>query len=249
MRGVILAGGTGSRLWPLTKCLNKHLLPVGNRPMIEWPLRLMANSGIHDVLVVMGGDHFAGIAAALGDGSEYGVDILYSVQEKPAGIADAISRAKTFAGGESIFVILGDNVFSKPLGAELDRHERLTPDCCGLFLVSRNEFSAYGVAILDDQERIIKIIEKPTGLAPPQSVVTGAYVYPPDVFDLIEKLSPSGRRELEVSDLNQLYVDQGRVVPYDIPCEWYDCGESIEHYYRVNHKIMKATSGFHSLPA
>ncbi len=240
MRGVILAGGTGSRLWPLTKCTNKHLLPVGDRLMIEWPISMMARAGISECLVVMGGQHFAPMADVLGDGAEYGIDVLFSVQPKPAGIADALRRARAFAAGGPLFVVLGDNYFPMPWCRHILRNilAEHPADQAAVFLVDHTRPEAYGVAIENDDGSIRQIIEKPAHLAGQVlPVVTGAYVFPADVFDVIDELQPSQRGELEITDLNQAMIEAGRMEVHRLHGEWHDMGESLKQYHAVNERM------------
>jgi len=242
MKGVILAGGTGSRLHPLTKATNKHLLPVGDRLMIEWPVSMMAAAGVSEVLVVMGGDHFAPMANVLGDGAEYGLDVFYSVQQKPAGIADALGRARGFCAGGPLFVVLGDNYFPLPwvkghLRNILADHPASQ---AAVFLTEHARPEAYGVAIEDEAGQIRQIVEKPQHLAGTmQQVVTGAYVYPADVFDLIGSLTPSDRGELEISELNQMLIYEGRLAAHRFSGAWCDMGESLAEYQAANQRMGK----------
>lgn len=237
MRGVILAGGNGTRLHPLTKATNKHLLPIGSRMMIEWPIATMADAGITEVQVVTGGKHFADLARALGDGSEYGLDVSYAVQRRPAGIADALMRARCFAAGDPVFVMLGDNVFTDHFAGFLADHPR---DRAGVFLVEHEQPEAYGVAIEVDG-RLMGIVEKPAReeITPGSRAVSGAYVFPADVFDVIEQMQPSARNEYEISDVNQWFIDHDRMIAYHIAGQWFDCGENLQQYHAVNERVQR----------
>lgn len=200
MRGIILAGGEGTRLRPLTYITNKHLLPVYNKPMILYPLETLKGFGCTDILVVSGGNHIGAFAEFLGDGTEFGVNITYRVQKKAGGIAQALGLAKDFANGESVLVILGDNVFGK-LNVTLDEKK------ANIFLKEVDNPNRFGVAQFGSDGKLINIVEKPQ-VAPSKYAVTGLYYYPNEVFDVIQTLKPSARGELEVTDINNYFVDK-----------------------------------------
>jgi glucose-1-phosphate thymidylyltransferase len=222
MRGVILAGGKGTRLLPLTKVTNKHLVPVGNKPMIEYPLETLTLIGIKDILIVTGVEHMGQIADYLEDGSSYGLEFTYRVQKKAGGIAQALSLAEDFSRGKKLAVILGDNIFGYSFREEAMRF--LTNDYGAmLFLKEVEDAQRFGVATIDKQRKqIISIEEKPEQ---PKSnlAVTGLYFYDSTVFDKIRQLKPSARGELEITDVNTKYVQEGRTT-YQILLNWFDAG-------------------------
>lgn len=234
MKGIILAGGTATRLQPLTKSVNKHMLPIGKYPMVYYPLNTMLEAGIKEILIVTGDKHAGQFVNLLGDGSEFGCNIIYSYQEKPLGIADALKRGEHFVGKDDQFLtILGDNVFLEPLD--------LTPKdlCLGkfgrVFLTEVEHPEHYGVAYFHNDE-LFQIVEKPSH---PESnlIVTGAYLYPRLVFERINELTPSARGELEISHLNQMLLNEGLLDFSILKSQWHDCGESLEEYNNTSFKM------------
>lgn len=225
MKGVILAGGTGSRLYPLTKVTNKHLLPVYNKPMIFYPLFSLKQAGITDILIVSGRGHSGAFLELLGSGAEFGLKLSYEVQEEAGGIAQALSLAKNFIGNSKFVVILGDNIIEDNLSGMV---EKFSSQKVGakILLKSVKNPSSYGVADIKDG-KILSIEEKP---ASPKSdlAVIGYYMYDQNVFDVIDTLKPSHRGELEITDVNKHYLEKG-TLEYDIlKGFWGDCGESFE---------------------
>lgn len=217
-RGVILAGGTGTRLAPITKQINKHLVPVLNRPMIEYPLATLKHMGITNILIVSGGGHVGGFAEYLGDGSEFGIDITYKVQKGAGGIAQALGLAEDFCGGRNMAVILGDNVFDyKTLSIPINDPERKYAYLYAKEM-SGEEARRFGVL------RGNAVIEKPEDVYKLEKVVTGLYIYPPDVFGVIKTLRPSARGELEVTDINNYYLRASRCIVNNVPGFWSDAG-------------------------
>jgi glucose-1-phosphate thymidylyltransferase len=236
LKGVILAGGTGSRLHPLTRITNKHLLPVYDRPMISFAIEALVKSGIGEIMLVTGGTHAGEFLRLLGNGHEYGVDrLLYAYQERPGGIAEALGLAERFVDGERVVVMLADNVFERAISPAVERFRQQAAGA--RILLSRIEDPAHlkhlGVPELDGEGRVTRIVEKPDD--PPSAFgVTGVYFYPADVFEIITGLVPSGRGELEITDVNNHYVAQ-RAMEYDIvEGMWGDAGESIDAYHAVN---------------
>lgn len=225
MRGIVLAGGTGSRLYPLTRVTNKHLLPVYNKPMIYYPLYALKKAGITNVLIVSGKGHAGSFLELLGSGSAFGMKFSYEVQEEAGGIAQALSLAEDFANNEKIAVILGDNFFEDDITPYVDAF-KLQPRGGRIMLKSVKNPQSYGVAEVSDG-KITKIVEKPQD---PKSdlAVVGCYMYDPQVFDIIKGLKPSGRNELEITDVNNFYLEQ-ETLKYDIlDGFWGDCGESFD---------------------
>ncbi|MGE3806710.1 MAG: sugar phosphate nucleotidyltransferase, partial [Gemmataceae bacterium] len=203
MRGVILAGGHGTRLGELTRVTNKHLLPVGAYPMVYHPLKKLTGAGIDEILLVSGTEHMGDFIELLGSGREHGCRLTYRVQDEAGGIAQALGLADSFCREDRCVVILGDNVFRDPLDDLLAEANRF-PDYAWVTLKSVTDPERYGVALLDG-DRLIELEEKP---ARPKSnlAIAGVYVYPPDVFEVIKTLRPSRRGELEITDVNRHYL-------------------------------------------
>ena len=235
MKGVILAGGIGSRLHPLTRITNKHLLPIYDRPMVEYAIEALVRGGITDMMVVTGGTHAGEFLRLLGDGHAHGIDRLsYAYQEREGGIADALGLAERFAGGDRVLVMLADNVFERSIKSAIENFER--QERGARIVLSREEDPEHlrhlGVAELDG-DRVLRIVEKPES-PPSEYAVTGLYFYDSAVFEFLPTLSPSARGELEITDVNNWYIDQG-AMEYDVADGfWGDAGESIEAYYAVN---------------
>jgi glucose-1-phosphate thymidylyltransferase len=233
---VILAGGTGTRLHPLTRITNKHLLPIYDRPMINYAIEALVVAGITDVMLVTGGTHAGEFLRLLGNGHEYGIERLsYSYQERPGGIAEALGLAERFAGDEPVLVMLGDNIVERTFRPTVE-HFGAQGSGARIVLTAEEDpvhLRHLGVPEFDDEQRIVRIIEKPED-PPSHYAVTGIYCYGPDVFRVIEMLEPSGRGELEITDVNNYYVDQ-ETMAYDVlDGFWGDAGESIDAYYAVN---------------
>lgn len=237
MRGIILAGGTGSRLDPLTRITNKHLLPVYDQPMIYYPIEQLAGAGIDRIMVVTGGNHAGEFLRLLGNGSAFGLKHLdYAYQERAGGIAEALGLAEYFADGEPIVVMLGDNIFERSIAPLVERF-RAHPRGALVALAEVDNPSAYGVAEMR-AGRLIRIVEKPTD--PPSALaVTGVYLYDNRVFDLVKQLRPSGRGELEITDVNNGYLDLGELGHELLAGYWADCGESIDMLLRANNLVAQ----------
>ena len=223
--GILLAGGSGTRMRPLTRHRNKHLLPVHMRPMIDYALGTLLTMGLSDILVVTGRSHMGQVVDVLGSGRDYGegVEFTYRVQDEARGIADALGLAHDFANGRRLCVMLADNVLDDDTPREaLRAFAYAEPPYAVNFLAEVEDPSAYGVARLEN-ERIAEIVEKPA--QPPSNLaVTGLYLYPNDAFEIIRELEPSGRGELEVSDLNNAYAREGRL-EHALVTQWFDAGE------------------------
>ncbi|MEY3013195.1 MAG: Glucose-phosphate thymidylyltransferase [Pseudomonadota bacterium] len=221
MKGVILAGGHGTRLYPLTKATNKHLLPVGREPMLYHPIRQMVGAGITEILVVTSTDHMGDVVRCLGSGVEFGCRLSYRVQETAGGIAHALQLAESFAGGEPVCVILGDNVFEYAIAPYADAF-RAQDEGARVLLKEVGDPERYGVAALDEHQ-VIEIEEKPKN---PKShfAVVGLYFYDRRVFDIIRSIEPSARGEYEITSVNNAYIAAGQL-RYDV-CRgrWTDAG-------------------------
>jgi glucose-1-phosphate thymidylyltransferase len=219
MRGVILAGGTGSRMQPCTLVTNKHLLPVYNKPMIFHPLETLKTLGVTDILIVTGGNSIGDFMQLLGSGENFGVRFTYKIQDKPMGIAHALLLAEDFAQGDKVVVILGDNVFdnSKLPGVDAD------DDKAVIFLKEVDDSERFGVAEVDAAGNVLGIEEKPKH---PKSnyAVTGLYIYPSDVYGFVRTLKPSARGELEITDVNNFYIRDRRMRSVKLDGFWSDAG-------------------------
>lgn len=235
MKGVILAGGSGSRLAPLTRITNKHLLPLYDRPMVTYSVAALVDAGFTDLMLVTGGTHAGEFFRLLGNGHEYGIErLLYAYQERPGGIAEALGLAERFVGRDRCCVLLADNVFERPLAPVVEGFA--TQETGARVVLSEVDDPEHlrhlGVAELEGG-RITRIVEKP---AEPASryAVTGAYFYDEQVWDILPTLEPSGRGELEITDLNNWYVERGQLEADVLDGFWGDAGESIDAYYAVN---------------
>ncbi|MCW1312832.1 MAG: sugar phosphate nucleotidyltransferase, partial [Candidatus Parvarchaeota archaeon] len=206
-------------LYPLTKVTNKHLLPVYNKPMVFYPLETLKSLGIKDICIVSGGDHIADFIRLLGSGSEFGVTLTYKVQDGPKGIAHALLQAEKFVkNDEKVAVILGDNIFEKVEA----QPEALSDNNAYIYIKEVEDPERFGVVKFNENE-ISEIIEKPKE-PPSKFAVTGLYIYPSDVFDFIKTLKPSQRGELEITDVNNWYLKQGRLKAIKIDGFWSDAG-------------------------
>ncbi|MGP1271847.1 MAG: sugar phosphate nucleotidyltransferase [Phycisphaerales bacterium] len=246
MKGIILAGGLGSRLRPLTLVTNKHLLPVYDRPMIYYPIQCLLNAGLEEILIVTGGEHAGDFLKLLKNGKELGVKHLeYAYQEGEGGIADALKLAEDFADGEKICVVLGDNIiegnirkaagdfFTQRSGAKLLLKEVPDPQ-------------RFGVCRLDG-DKVVEVIEKPAD--PPSNLaVTGIYFYDNDVFDICKTLTPSGRGELEITDVNNAYLTRGDLT-YEVLEGWWTDAGTHESLFRAARFVADGGANHLSLPA
>lgn len=220
-RGIVLAGGKGTRLGELTKVTNKHLLPVGDVPMVYHPLKKIIGGGIKDILLVSGTEHMGDFVELLGSGRGHGCALTYRVQDEAGGIAQALGLAETFSANHRSLVILGDNIFKAPVTQILnDANQK--PDWAWVGLKQVPDPGRYGVAELKGSQ-VLSIEEKPKN---PKSdfAVIGVYIYPPDVFNVIKTLKPSGRGELEITDVNNYYLKAGRLGSTVIDGYWTDAG-------------------------
>jgi glucose-1-phosphate thymidylyltransferase len=237
MKGIILAGGIGTRLRPLTRITNKHLLPVYDKPMIYYPIECLVNAGIDEVIIVTGGEHAGDFLRLLKNGEGMGLRHLeYAYQEGEGGIADALKVAEDFADGEKVCVILGDNIiqtnirkaagdfFTQPSGAKLLLKEVEDPQ-------------RFGVVRFDDDGQVSEIVEKPSD-PPSAHAVTGIYFYDSDVFDICKTLEPSGRGELEITDVNNEYLRRGDL-SYEVLDGWWTDAGTFESLYRANQLVRE----------
>lgn len=239
MKGVILAGGRGTRLQPITKVTNKHMVPILNRPMILYPIDTLKFFGITDILIVSGGDHIGDFADFLGDGSEYGINLTYRVQKEAGGIAQALALAEDFAAGEQIMVILGDNIFRNEALPQLRLDDDQSAIFCTTYVDDVRRFGVLRTPIV--HQIAYGIVEKPERAMPGDSVVTGLYIYPNDVFSVIKTLVPSGRGELEITDVNNFYLKKFRCSVNNLDGEafWSDAGTPESLYKAIKYVAQR----------
>ncbi|MCY3999861.1 MAG: sugar phosphate nucleotidyltransferase [Bacteroidetes bacterium] len=237
LSGVVLAGGTGSRLYPLTKVTNKHLLPVGQYPMIYHPLMRLRETGITRVAVVTSPEHMGDVVNLLGSGSGLGLDLTYRVQDEPGGIAQALGLCENFARGHPFLVVLGDNILGNSIAHEVNQFQN-QKEGARILLKEVPDPDQYGVPRFRG-DQIVEIIEKPSS-PPSQYAVTGLYFYDSQVFDFISSLSPSRRGEYEVSDLNSAYVQQS-MLTYGILDGWWGDAGTLDGWHQANHLARHLT--------
>ena len=237
MKGLVLAGGLGSRLHPLTKITNKHLLPVYDRPMIFYPLQTLINAGIRDIMIVTGGNNAGDFLRLLGNGKEFGLSHLnYTYQEREGGIAEALGLAEHFAEGEKIVVVLGDNIIEWNIVSAVTEFKRQKAGARIIIKRVKNP-KDYGVAELKGN-KIIRIVEKPKR---PKSnyAVLGIYMYDNQVFEIIRTLRPSRRGELEITDVNNAYIGRDSLTYSILEGYWADAGASIDALLEANKFVAK----------
>ena len=237
MKGIVLAGGLGKRLYPLTKITNKHLLPVYDRPMIYYPISTLVEAGIKDILIVTGGNNAGDFLRLLGNGKEFGLKHLnYTYQEKEGGIAEAVGLAEEFAEGDKVVIILGDNLIGQSIRKEVEQFKRQNSGG-KIFLKKVANPKEYGVAQLKGN-RVVGIEEKPTR---PKSnlAVIGLYMYDHEIFEIVKTLKPSRRGELEITDVNNAYIQKGKLTYSVLKGFWADAGESIQALLEANLLIAK----------
>lgn len=235
MKGVILAGGTGTRLHPLTKVTNKHLLPIYNKPMIFHPLETLIKGGIKEILIITGGEDVGDFMKLLGSGREFGVDLTYKIQDTAGGIAHALSLAKDFVGNEKFAVILGDNVFEDDISCHVNDFKNSNFESM-VFLKEVHDPHRFGVAEVDGK-KIISIEEKPK-IPKTNFAVTGLYMYTPKVFSIIKTLKPSARGELEITDVNNNYIKSGSMTFSFLNGFWSDAG-TFESMHRATNFVKE----------
>jgi len=236
MKGIILAGGLGTRLRPLTKVTNKHLLPVYDKPMIFYPLEVLVEAGITDIMVVTGGNNAGDFLRLLGNGREFGLHHLqFAYQEGEGGIAEALSLAKYFAGEELLCVFLGDNIIEDSIRTYVEKFKKQARGA-KILLKEVPDCQRFGVPVLEG-DKVVKIREKP-GVAPSKYAVTGIYMYDSRVFDIISTLEPSQRGELEITDVNNRYIEWGELT-YDILEGWWTDAGTFESLLRANKLVAQ----------
>jgi glucose-1-phosphate thymidylyltransferase len=237
MIGVILAGGTGSRLFPLTKITNKHLLPVGNFPMIYYPIYKLVEGGIQDIVIVTGKEHAGDVVRLLGSGKDFNVNFTYKIQDRAGGIAEALGLVEPICKGKKSIVLLGDNIFEDSLIPFLHNFENQEYGA-RLLLKEIKDPHRFGVAEVQG-DKIISIVEKPK--YPKSSLcVTGIYMYDERVFDMIKTLKPSERGELEITDINNMYLKNDQLY-YDFLEGWWTDAGTFSSMTRVNDYLLQST--------
>ena len=231
IKGIILAGGTGARLQPMTLVTNKHLLPVYDKPMVYYPLDTLIKAGIKDVMIVTGKNHAGDFMELLGSGKDFGVNFTYRLQDDAGGIAEALGLAKDFVGNDKFIVVLGDNIFDDDVKKFAEEFEKGNSECY-LFLKEVEDAKRFGVAEVDGENNILSIEEKPEN---PKSnlAVTGIYMYGPEVFECVKDLKPSARGELEITDVNNWYVKRGKTKAAVLNGFWSDAG-TVKSLYKAS---------------
>ena len=251
MKGLVCAGGEATRLGELTRVANKHLLPVGRWPMIYYPLQLLERAGLESVLVVTGKGHAGQMIDLLGDGdlNERGtgepllsLDLTYKVQTRAGGIAQVVGMAREFARGEKLVVVLGDNIFERSQAEAITSWDT-ADDRAMIFVKEVPDPENFGVVVYDGDARVTDIVEK-AGVVdtrysepPSRDAVVGLYCFPPDVFDLIERLEPSNRGELEITDVNRHYAQEGRLDVVRVEGWWEDAGKHWQHLAEIGRLV------------
>jgi glucose-1-phosphate thymidylyltransferase len=241
VKGVILAGGSGTRLHPLTRITNKHLLPLWDRPMVTYAVEALVGAGIDELMLVTGGTHAGEFFRLLGNGHDFGIDrLFYGYQEEAGGIADALGLAERFVARDKVCVLLADNIWEhslRPIVENFERQER--GGRIVLAELAEDEHLRHlGVAVMDG-DQVIEIVEKPAS-PPSRFAVTGAYFYDAQVWDVLPTLVQSARGELEITDVNNWYVGRGEMEADVVGGFWGDAGESIEAYYEVNDFVRRS---------
>jgi glucose-1-phosphate thymidylyltransferase len=228
MKGIVLAGGLGTRLYPLTKITNKHLLPIHDKPMIYYPIQTLVNAGIKEIMIVTGGNNAGDFLKLLGNGSDFGLKHLnFTYQAREGGIAEAVGLCEYFAEGQKVIIILGDNIIEKSIKRAVSRFGKQKEGAM-IFLKKVKNPREYGVAEIAGR-KVVNIVEKPKR---PKSdlAVIGVYMYDNRVFDIVKTLKPSGRGELEITDVNNSYIKEGLMTYEMLSGGWADAGESIDAY-------------------
>lgn len=238
MKGVVLAGGLGSRLSPLTKITNKHLLPIYKKPMIYYPIEMLVDAGIRDIMIVTGGNSAGDFLRLIGNGKDFGLThVDYTYQEGEGGIAEALGLTEDFVENDKVVVVLGDNILEKSITAGVKAFEEQEKGG-RIFLTEVEHPWEYGIAEIED-EKIVRIVEKPKE---PKSnlAVIGVYMYTPEVFEFIKTLAPSARGELEITDVNNWYIEKGEMEYQLVDGWWMDAGENAEALLQANITVARS---------
>lgn len=237
LKGVILAGGTGTRLHPLTKVTNKHLLPVGPYPMIFWPIMKLKEAGINDILLITHEAYLSSFQTLLQDGKEFDINLQYAIQPTASGISHALQFAQEFTADDKFLLLLGDNIFEDNLRPFIKEFQQ-QKEGARVLLKKVADPERFGVAQLDEErKKIIGIIEKPKEYVSPYAV-TGIYMYGPEVFSLLKEVSPSARGEMEITDVNNLYI-QKSTLQYNILSGWWIDAGTHEALFQANQVVYE----------
>ncbi|KIX11432.1 sugar phosphate nucleotidyltransferase [Dethiosulfatarculus sandiegensis] len=237
MKGIVLAGGLGTRLHPLTRITNKHLLPVYDKPMVFYPIQALVNAGIKDIMVVTGGNNAGDFLRLLANGADFGLRHLnYGYQEGEGGIAAALKVAEPFVEGHRICVVLGDNIIEKSIKGAVDAY-KAQPSGGKILLKEVPDPQRFGVPVFDENNRVIRVEEKPADPKSPYAV-TGIYMYDADVFEIINTLKPSGRGELEITDVNNAYLERGDLT-YDVLDGWWADAGTFDSLLKVSNLVAR----------
>tara|TARA_B100000131_G_scaffold261445_1_gene257580 strand:- start:36 stop:752 length:717 start_codon:yes stop_codon:yes gene_type:complete len=237
VKGIILAGGTGSRLYPLTKVTNKHLLPIGSHPMIHYPIYSLVNAGVKDIMVITGTDHMGDMITLLGSGSDYDCQFTYKVQDEPDGIAGALKLCANFVGDDRCVVILGDNIFEESLSSHVKSFEKSNKKA-KLFFTTVEDPERYGVGVFAEDESLLRIQEKPKRPKSNQACV-GIYMYSSEVFDAIKRVGKSRRGEYEITSINNFFCKSGDAEYVSLKKRWVDAG-TLDAYHNTNRVIYES---------
>jgi glucose-1-phosphate thymidylyltransferase len=238
MKGVVLAGGLGSRLYPLTKITNKHLLPVYDKPMIHYPIQCLVNAGITDIQIVTGGNYAGDFLQLLGNGGDFGLKGLsYTYQQGEGGIADALKLAEHFIEGDKMVIVLGDNIIQGNIKAAVDDFEA-QPEGAKIMLKEVDDPQRFGVATVNDSGAVTEIVEKPSAPESNKAVI-GIYMYDASVFDIVRELRPSGRGELEITDVNNAYIKLGQL-EYDVIEGWWTDAGTFDSILRASKLVAES---------
>ena len=241
MKGIILAGGTGSRLRPLTKVTNKHLLPIYDKPMLYYPIETLKKAGIKDILIITGNSHASDVFGLLGSGKDFGVNFTYRIQDTAGGIPHAIALAEGFVGNDKFVSINGDNIIFESMKDYVEEFEKGSEDArIVLYETTTEEARKAGVAKLDG-EKVVEVIEKPEN-PPTNWIAIGVYMYTPDVFKVIRELKPSSRGELEITDVHNHYIKKKALKASKLKDKWLDAG-SFEELFRANEILREHNKG------
>ncbi len=235
MKGIILSGGTGTRLHPLTKVTSKQLLPVYNKPMILYPLETLLKAGVRDILIIIAPDHAGDYKKLLGSGEEFGCRLTYKIQEKPEGLAQAFIIGQDFIGNDSVCMILGDNIFEDDFSSNIK--DFISGGC--IFVKKVSDPERFGVVQFDENRRAIKIVEKPKEHISDYAI-TGLYIFDNRVVEAARSVKPSARGELEITDLHLWYLQKGELAIENVYGEWIDAG-TFESLYRAGELMRHKT--------
>jgi glucose-1-phosphate thymidylyltransferase len=237
LKGVILAGGTGSRLKPFTNIMNKHLLPVGPFPMLYWPILKLKEAGIIEILIITNEEYLEDFIKVFGEGNELGVQLSYEIQPSAGGISDGLSYARKFVGTEKFLLLLGDNIFEDSLKPFVDEYKRQEKGARFLLKIVEDP-ERFGIANINKETKTIQSIEEKPKNPKSKHCVTGIYMYDYEVFDYIKQISPSKRGELEITDVNNMYLNKS-MIKYDILQGWWIDAGTHESLFQANKLIYK----------